>query len=328
VTAQAHLDNQSRQNESASLQGGTSSHGVNSAAYIRAPDSTSLRVARYHGQGASRGTVVVCMGFAETIEKYSEVVDELRARAFDVVVFDWRGQGLSARRVRVTSKGHIDDFSLYERDLIALEAQVLQPFCPRPWFALAHSMGGAVVLAQAAHHTSPFERMVLCAPMIAFAHHAHNGFERFAIELADLGGCGGLRVPFTRRYRARFDRFDDNVLTSDQPRFARWQKLRAGLGKSDIVVPTIGWVHAAFRQMDEFINPEYARHIYTPILVFAAGDDEIIDTRAVERFASRLKAGRAIALPYARHEILHERDDIRALFWAGFDAFIPGTTGA
>ena len=43
----------------------------------------------------------------------------------------------------------------------------------------------------------------------------------------------------------------------------------------------------------------------------------------MERFASRLKAGRMIVLSRGRHEILMERDDIRGQFWAAFDAFIP-----
>jgi lysophospholipase len=30
-------------------------------------------------------------------------------------------------------------------------------------------------------------------------------------------------------------------------------------------------------------------------------------------------------IPGARHEILMERDAIRAQFWAAFDAFIPGS---
>ena len=31
-----------------------------------------------------------------------------------------------------------------------------------------------------------------------------------------------------------------------------------------------------------------------------------------------------VLLPNARHEILQERDEIRAQFWAGFEAFLPG----
>ncbi len=38
-----------------------------------------------------------------------------------------------------------------------------------------------------------------------------------------------------------------------------------------------------------------------------------------------LLAGRHLILPGARHEILQEQDQMRAQFWAAFDAFVPGT---
>ncbi|MGH6679015.1 MAG: serine aminopeptidase domain-containing protein, partial [Bradyrhizobium sp.] len=88
--------------------------------------------------------------------------------------------------------------------------------------------------------------------------------------------------------------------------------------------PTIGWTNAAFRLMRQFEDADYARRTLTPILVMAAGADRLVDTSAIETFASRLKAGHCITLPHARHEILMESDIFRAQFWAAFDAFIPG----
>jgi lysophospholipase len=38
-----------------------------------------------------------------------------------------------------------------------------------------------------------------------------------------------------------------------------------------------------------------------------------------------LLAGRHLILPGAKHEILQEQDQMRAQFWAAFDAFVPGT---
>jgi lysophospholipase len=49
-----------------------------------------------------------------------------------------------------------------------------------------------------------------------------------------------------------------------------------------------------------------------------------VKTQATEAFASRLKAGRHLTIPYARHDLLLERDSIRSQFWAAFDAFVPG----
>ncbi len=40
-----------------------------------------------------RGTVCIFPGRSEFIEKYFEVVGELRRRGFAVAIMDWRGQG-------------------------------------------------------------------------------------------------------------------------------------------------------------------------------------------------------------------------------------------
>ena len=77
--------------------------------------------------------------------------------------------------------------------------------------------------------------------------------------------------------------------------------------------------------MKRFADPRYAIKIRLPTLIVAAGADPVCATPATERFASRLKAGRVIVIPGARHEILMERDVVREQFWAAFDAFIPGT---
>ena len=90
--------------------------------------------------------------------------------------------------------------------------------------------------------------------------------------------------------------------------------------------PTIGWLHAAFRLMREFAEPDYPRVIATPTLVIASGADRVVDTRSVERFASRLRAGALIVIDGSRHEIMVERDAYRELFFKAFDAFALGAT--
>ncbi len=295
------------------------------AASIRAADGLSLRVARWHPPGISVGTVVICTGRAEFIEKYFETAAELLRRRLTVVVFDWRGQGLSARELDNSRKGHIDDFTLYERDLDALVLQVLEPFCPKPWFALGHSMGGAVLIAQARGGASPFERIVTTAPLVGIYGLRWPQGAKFLAESLDLVGLGGAFIPGGGETSILTKPFRDNPLTSDPGRYARNADVVAAASHLGLGDPTIGWVNAAFRLMEKFEDPEYPRRTLTPILVIAAGADRVVDTGATERFATRLKAGRLIVIPYARHEILMERDAIREQFWAAFDAFIPGT---
>lgn len=291
---------------------------------IRTADGIAVRVARWHPPGRSLGTLAICVGRAEFIEKYFEVVGELLARQLAVVAFDWRGQGLSGRELDNSRKGHIDDFLLYERDLEALATQVLEPFCPKPWFALGHSMGGAVLLAQAHRGRSPFERLVLTSPMIDIADLRHPRATRLLAEALDIIGLGAAFVPGGGATATMTRGFQNNVLTSDEKRYQRTGNVIAATPSVGLGDPTIGWLNAAFRCMRQFENPEFALRTLTPTLVIAAGDDHVVRLGAVERFATRLKAGRLIVIPHAQHEILMERDVFRAQFWAAFDAFVPG----
>jgi lysophospholipase len=69
---------------------------------------------------------------------------------------------------------------------------------------------------------------------------------------------------------------------------------------------------------------KFPPRIRVPVLMLAASDDRIVDSKAIEEYAARLRAGSQIVLRGSRHEILQERDSIREQFWAAFDAFIPG----
>ena len=140
-----------------------------------------------------------------------------------------------------------------------------------------------------------------------------------------LLGIGGAYVPTGDSAATGTESFIGNVLTSDPVRYARnaavlEQEPALGLG-----APTVAWADVAFRQMKQFADPAFAASIRQPILMVAAGRDEVVSTPAIERFGQNLLAGRHLILAGAKHEILQEQDHYRAQFWAAFDAFVPGT---
>lgn len=285
---------------------------------------TALRAARWvpEGRQPAKGTVLICTGRSEFIEKYFDVVSDLLGRGFAAVVFDWRGQGLSTRALRNRRKGHVADFSEFGNDLDAVIAQVLVPFCPRPHFALAHSMGGTVMVHHAARPRGAFERIVLSAPMVE-VHRLPRPLHHVAGGLARLG-LGAFFVPQGQR-AAVFDKgFANNLLTSDPDRFTAMMTFVATAPDLALGAPTVGWLSAALRAMRPLDDLAFCRAITTPILVIVPGADRVISVPAMERFAQRLKAGSMVRIPHARHEILMERDGLREQFWAAFDAFIPG----
>ena len=167
--------------------------------------------------------------------------------------------------------------------------------------------------------------MVLSAPMIALP---PGPLRRVAGPLARvmrLLGRGGAYVPTGSSMASGKEDFVGNLVTADPVRFARNAAVLDAEPALGLGSPTIAWVDAAMRLMKLFAAPGYAGVIRQPILMVAAGRDEIVSTPAVEEFGSYLLAGRHLILPGSRHEILQERDLYRGQFWAAFDAFIPGT---
>jgi lysophospholipase len=293
---------------------------------VEAADGMVLRAARWRPTARrTRGTVCILQGRAEFIEKYFETIKDLRRRGFAVVAFDWRGQGLSGREVRHPRKGHVRSFAHYRRDLEAIRAHVLEPYMPQPHFALAHSMGGAIALVEARDGVLPFERLVTTGPMVALCLIRRPRLSTTAAAVLPLLGFGSQFVPGGGATSIATKPFAGNLLTSDPVRYARNAAAAVALGDGAIGDPTISWMNAAFRFMQKFAEGRFPLEVRVPTLVVAAGADPICATPVIERFAARLKAGHAIVLPGARHEILMERDEIRDEFWAAFDAFIPGT---
>ncbi|MFN3659315.1 MAG: alpha/beta hydrolase [Pseudolabrys sp.] len=292
---------------------------------IKTPDGVSLRFARWAPPPGRKGTVVVLQGRAEYIEKYFETVRDLRARGFAVASFDWRGQGLSDRKLADRHKGHVRNFSEYAIDLGAIMEQVVLPDCPPPIFALGHSMGAAIAIRACHDGSRWFERMVLAAPMIALP--AGRLF-RMAGPLARfirLMGRGAAYVPTGDGRSVGEANFIGNPLTSDPVRYARNYAVLEEESQLGLGAPTVAWADSAMRAMRNFADPSYGGRIRQPILMVAAGRDEIVSTPAIENFGMNLLAGRHLILPGAKHEILQEQDHYRDQFWAAFDAFIPGT---
>lgn len=270
-----------------------------------------------------RGTVVVVQGRAEFIERYSETIVELRRRGFHVLAFDWRGQGGSQRFVRRERKGHVGRLVHYENDLALAMAQMRENL-PAPYFVLAHSMGAALCLDAARRDALPVSRLVALAPMLGLTIIDRPDSARRLASLLFWLGLGKSFVPGGGDTAIATKPFEGNRLTGDAARYQRNSALSAAARQLSVGDPTIGWVRAAFLLMGRLNAPSAAREIRVPTLVIAAGQDPVVSTPAIERFAARLKTGAALVLPTARHEILMETDEIRAQFWAAFDAFIPG----
>ncbi|MGE0852387.1 MAG: alpha/beta fold hydrolase [Hyphomicrobiaceae bacterium] len=285
-----------------------------------------LRFARWEAtRPPKRGTVCIFQGRGEFIEKYFEVVADLRRRGYAVATMDWRGQGGSQRALINPCKGHVRSFSEFDQDLAHFMKEIVLPDCQPPYIALAHSMGGNILLRNAVLPGSWFSRMVLTAPMIDIAEArlgASHGISRAYSEIMGGLGLGSLYVRNGHDQPVELGPFEDNPLTTDPTRYGRNRSVLQAEPALGLGSPTIGWLRAALRSIARLTRPEYPFRVEVPLLLFAAGMDTVVSTQAIEEFALRLKVGTHVLIPQARHEILQETDELRQRFWATFDAYL------
>ena len=297
---------------------------------FRGTGGINLRFARWAPtRGPRRGTVCLFQGRGEYIEKYFEVVADLRRRGFCVATMDWRGQGGSDRLLRNRRKGHVRSFSDYDRDLAQFMKEIVLPDCPPPFIALAHSMGGNILLRNARLPGSWFQRMVLSAPMIAIAREQLGvppAAARVYTEILGALGLGSRYVRHGGNAVLEATPFEANPVTSDRERYLRSRMVLESAPELGLGSPTIGWLRAALRSIAKIRAPDYPLRVELPLLLFAAGADSIVSTPAVEEFGLRLKVGTHVLIPQAKHEILQEADNIRGHFWAVFDEYLGVTT--
>lgn len=292
---------------------------------METPDGVTLRFARFAPPPGRKGTVCLFQGRAEFIEKYFEVVQDLRDRGFAVATIDFRGQGLSQRTVRDRRKGHARRFSDYLIDLETFVKQVVLPDCPPPFYALGQGMGATVLIESAARGHRWFDRMVLSSPMIGLPRRPLFGAGTSVARALRLVGLGRLAVPGGSSRAVAAEPFADNPLTSDPIRYARTAAVIEAEPTLAVAAPTVAWADAAFRTMAAMQRPQYPARLRQPMLLIAGGSDTMVSTAAIEQFGTSLRAGSQLVVPGARHDLMMEQDQLRKLFWAAFDAFVPGT---
>jgi lysophospholipase len=263
---------------------------------------------------------VLLNGQTEFIEKYFEVIDELRARGFCVATMDWRGQGGSIRALADPLKAHVSDFSEYDDDLATLMDQAAGSFHDRSPIGLAHSMGAHNLLRTLHVGPNVFSRVVLSAPMIAVSSRgAPPWIARTATTAMNALGKSSNWVWGMDKRDPLTMRFEDQIVTSDRARFLRTQEILWRTPEIRLAGPTWGWLEAAYRSMRTMQRPGYAEGIVTPTLIFGAGRDRICLTPAANEFARRMPLGEYVELEDAEHEILMENDSVRGRFWKAFD---------
>jgi lysophospholipase len=259
------------------------------AAWFKGAGGAKLRAALFNPPGRARGSIVLSGGRTESIEKYYEFIGECLDRGFVVLAHDWRGQGLSRRDLADPLKGHARGYKAYLDDFRAL-LDAYSERLPKPWVAVAHSMGGCLTLLAMAHGEDRFAGAILSAPMLGIRTPFPLALSRALTSLNLLLGRGGAYTlggagkPFDST-------FDGNALTHDAVRHARAWSLIAAEPKLALGAPTWSWVDFGLRATAYLARPDALRHVTVPVVIVSAEDDKLIDTTAQAAAARHLPQG-------------------------------------
>lgn len=285
----------------------------------QAGDGWSLRVMEWPQPAGKvpRGSLFFANGRGDFIEKYLEPLGHWHARGWNLMAFDWRGQGGSAGRI---VGGHLDSFDPLVGDGAALLRDWIDRQ-PGPHVAIAHSMGGHLMLRVIVEHRPPLAAAVLVAPMIRInARPIPHNFGR--LISAALSRIGLRRIPAWRsNERPHLPGADrQSYLTTCGDRYADelwWKQRQPGylLGP-----PTWGWLDAAYRSIDS-LTLERMTEVELPILILGTDRDRLVSPNAIRRAAGALPGAELHMYPDAAHELLRESDSVRLDALARIDSF-------
>lgn len=263
-------------------------------------------------QAAARGSLLFAGGRGDFIEKYLEPLAHWHRRGWAVTSFDWRGQGASRGSL---VNGHLDSLDPLVDDLAALIAELRAG--PGPHVAIAHSMGGHILLRAVAERRVELDAAVLVSPMLAI----NSGpIPSWAVRwaAAALSRSGWRRSPVRRdaagERRAR-------VLTSSPERYQDelwWWEKEPGF---KLAAPSWGWVDAAYRSCAR-LDRKALGAITIPLLIVGTDSDDVVRPAAIRRAAALIPGARLHMVAGARHELLREADPMRIEALAAIDAFL------
>jgi len=282
-----------------------------------AADGAILRTGFFPVENA-RGTVVLMTGWSEFIEKFFETICDLQSRGFNVAMMDWRGQGLSDRESCRAAKWR-GYFRTIADDLKDFFEQKVKPRFNGPYVLMTHSMGGLPALLLLSTGYEGFSRAVLSAPMTRLFPEPQAKMNGRLSAFLSAIGFANTHVP---RPVDHADVFEGNIFTTDKARHTMFRDLKLAEPKAASTSPTFGWVREASRESDAIHAPGALSGVKIPVLIVRAGAEKQVDGADQEEIAARSDMLSLEIVPGALHEMMMERDSIRALYFNAFDKFV------
>ena len=268
-----------------------------------------------------KGAIVISDGRTEAAVKYKEVIFDLFNNGYSVYIHDHRGQGFSGRMVADADMGYVDEFRYYVDDMKYFYDNFVAPHNHKNIFLLAHSMGGAIGVTFLEDYPGYFNAAAFSSPMLGF------GFANcFVVGL--LTGDDPKYARGHTNYDDGLESFNENTLTGSEVRYNRMNRVFEEFPGARLGGATYQWANKSCKQFNVIFDN--LSNIKTPLILFSAGDEEIVFAPAHNDFIDELnssgKETKAYLVDGAKHELLIEKDEIRIAvlttildFYAGYE---------
>jgi lysophospholipase len=278
------------------------------AYWLHTSDGVRIRVG--HASGSQlKGTVFILPGRSEYVEKYGKTAQDFVDDGFDVLTIDWRGQGLADRLGTNPMVGHVDRFLDFQKDWSAMRAFATQHALPRPWYMLAHSMGGCIGL-RALVQGADMKAVVFTGPMWGIKMAAYLRPLAWALpRLAAALGQAHRLAPLTS-IESYFTSapFKDNLITSDPDMFAMLRQHVEAEPLFGLGGPSLAWLGTALDECKALASKPAPA---LPGLCFVGSNERIVDTTAIRDRMTGWPGGKLLLVDGAEHEVLMEGANIR-----------------
>lgn len=274
------------------------------------PDGQLLR--RIDWPAGPRGSILFMPGRGDAYEKWLETLDGWHGAGWQVTSADWRGQAGSGRLGRDATTGHVEDFSAWVADYAALFDDWAAS-TPGPHVAIAHSMGGHIVLRAVAEGAVEPDALVLSAPMLGI-HPAWIPASLLHPVARAIRALGDPRRPAWKggEKPGSMPRARSLLLTHDEGRYEDEEWWRAKRPSLAMGAASWGWIERALASIRVLEAPGLLEKVEIPTMLLGTSIDGLVSWPAISRAAARLPHAELVAFgSECRHEILREVDPVR-----------------
>lgn len=263
-----------------------------------------------------KGSLVISPGRTESSLKYVETAyDFIQAGYSPVYVINHRGQGLSGRMLSDLQKGHVEDYVDYTKDFARFMDFVLadKKVNSSRLYAIAHSLGGAVITDYSMTYRSPFKAVAMSAPLYKIPNDTEENLLRDTFLACYVQFRCDDYIPNGGPFRWEDRKFETNDVTHSRVRFAyrdhlwtKWRNLQLGS-------PTIRWVRETVQANIKRRDINRLGTIRSPFLILQAEQELVVDNSGHTAICQRMGSNkcRIERVRGSRHEMLMEVDSIR-----------------